>query len=96
MIVSNSTVRDASVTLTGSAQAAAVPANPYRNFLMIQAPVSNAVTFSFTNATPSAGATGCITLAANSAPLFFTMVPNGPINIIGTNTQVCIILEGSP
>lgn len=96
MIYSNSTIVDRSVTLTGSAQAAAVAANPYRNFLMIQAPVANACTFSFTNPTPAAGATGCITLAANSAPLFFTMVPNGPINIIGTNTQVAIILEGSP
>lgn len=96
MISGNSTVRDVSVTLTGAAQPAAVAANPYRVLLIVQAPSAHAVTLSFTNPSPSAGATGCITLAANSAPFNFgPFPPNGPINLNGTTSEIAIILEGS-
>lgn len=89
------TVNDISVTLssgTGSATA-----NQYRTFLMIQAPAASAVTYSFTNSSPSAGATGCFTLAANSAPVIFgPNVPRNAIYLAGTGSAVVIIVEGAP
>jgi hypothetical protein len=95
MLQSPCTVADKTITLNGSGQTA-LAANPYRTFLMLQAPNGSAVTFSFTNATPAAGATGCITLAAAGAPIQIgPCVPNGPLYVIGTNAAVFAILEGS-
>lgn len=78
-------VRDYSITLTGSAQSV-LAADSSRSFLMVQAPSAQAVTFSFTTATPAAGAVGCFTLAAGSAPVIFgPNVPNGALYAIGTS-----------
>lgn len=96
MTISSSTtvVKDASITANGSAQTA-LAANPYRNFLMLM-PSAHTVTYSFTNASVAAGATGCFSLGTTAVPLIFqNAVPNGPVYVICTNADVVPIIEGS-
>ncbi len=84
---------DATQTLTGTTIQALQP-DPYRAFLMLQAPAGAALLFSFTNNTVSAGATGCFSLAAASAPFIFgPNVPKGPLYVNGAS-GVAVILAG--
>lgn len=94
MISTPMPVRDYTQTLTGTT-IQAIPPNPYRSLLMLQAPTGQALLFSFTDATVTAGSTGVFTLAAASAPfLFGPAVPNGPLYVNGAS-GVAVILEGS-
>lgn len=85
--------RDGSITLNGSAQQV-LAADPYRCFLILQAP-AGAVTFSFITSTPSAGAAGCFTVAANTFLQISPVVPGNPLYAIGTNTQVLSVTVAS-
>ena len=89
-------VFDASVTLTGGVDTALTnDGTATRSFLMIQAPAGSSVTFSFTNSSVAANATGCFTLAGASAPVIFPgPVPQGPLYLKGTNAAVCAIIVG--
>jgi hypothetical protein len=85
-------VVDRSLTLNNSAQPA-LPANPYRSFLLIQAPAAIAMTLSFTNATAAAGAAGTIALGTAGTLQFLPPVPQNALTVLGAS-GVCTILEG--
>ena len=89
-------VFDGSITLNGSAQTV-LAYDAYRAFLLIQAPNGHAVTLSFTNPSPVAGATGCFTLAAAGAPVIFgPNVPKNTLYATGTNADVLCVIWGNP
>lgn len=95
MIQGSSTVQDVSVTANGSVQTA-VAANQYRNFLQIN-PAAHTVTVSFTNSGAASGATGCFNIATTDLPRIYqgAGVPNGPVYVKGTASDVISIIEGS-
>jgi hypothetical protein len=83
--------KEASVTLTGSAQQA-LPVNTYRTHLLFQAPVGG-LWYSFTNPAITPGGTGCFNLAPGVVYNPQGGVPSNALYLYGTAGQLVPINE---
>ena len=88
-------LRDISIVNVGSASiSASIPANPYRQYLLIHNP--NAVTFgvNVTNSSASVGAPGTINVLANGVLVFEdNFIPSNAMAVAGTSGMGLTIKE---
>lgn len=84
------TLADRSLVLTGAVQQA-LPANPYRSYLLLVGPI--AMTFSFTNQTAGTGSSGSIVLGSGGTATFASPCPQNALYVLGAS-GLCTILEG--